>query len=60
MGNLLDRVGEPLDSIRSASPDVYAYVSFQVRASSIQQRNIALMNDVSVEDESVEYLKQAV
>ena len=39
---------------------VYAYVSFQVRASSIQQRNIALMNDLSVEDESVEYLNQTV
>ena len=39
---------------------IYAYVSFQVRAASIQQRNIAFMNDLTFEDESIEYLKQAV
>ena len=39
---------------------IYAYASFQVRAASIQQRNIAFMNDLTFEDESVEYLKQAV
>ena len=39
---------------------IYAYASFQVRAASIQQRNIAFMNDLTFEDESIEYLKQAV
>jgi hypothetical protein len=39
---------------------VYAYASFQVRAASIQRRNMAFMNDVTFEDESIEYLKQAV
>ena len=39
---------------------VYAYASFQVRAASIQRRNVAFMNDVTFEDESIEYLKQAV
>ena len=39
---------------------VYAYASFQVRAASIQLRNMAFMNDVTFEDESIEYLKQAV
>ena len=39
---------------------IYAYASFQVRAASIQQRNIAFTNDLTFEDESIEYLKQAV
>ena len=39
---------------------IYAYTSFQVRAASIQQQNMALMNDLTFEDESIEYLKQAV
>ena len=39
---------------------IYAYASFQVRAAGIQQRNIAFMNDLTFEDESIEYLKQAV
>lgn len=39
---------------------IYAYASFQVRAASIQQRNIAFMNNLTFEDESIEYLKQAV
>ena len=39
---------------------VYAYASFQVRAASIQRRNMAFMNDVTFEDESIEYFKQAV
>ena len=39
---------------------VYAYASFQVRAASIQRRNMAFMNAVTFEDESIENLKQAV
>jgi len=39
---------------------IYAYASFQVRAASIQQRNLALINDITFEDESIENLKQAV
>ncbi|MAB95799.1 MAG: hypothetical protein CL496_01060 [Actinobacteria bacterium] len=39
---------------------VYAYASLQVRAASIQRRNMAFMNDVTFEDESIEYFKQAV
>jgi len=39
---------------------VYAYASFQVRSVSIQRRNMAFMNDVTFEDESIEYFKQAV
>lgn len=39
---------------------IYAYASFQVRAASIQQRNMALINDATFVDESIEYLKQAV
>tara|TARA_B100000900_G_C20400823_1_gene642679 strand:- start:33 stop:398 length:366 start_codon:yes stop_codon:yes gene_type:complete len=39
---------------------VYAYASFQVRAASIQRRNMAFMNEVTFEDESNEYFKQAV
>ena len=39
---------------------IYAYASFQVRAAITQRRNMDLMNDTTFEDESIEYLKQAV
>ena len=39
---------------------IYTYASFQVRAATTQRRNMALMNDATFEDESIEYLKQAV
>ena len=39
---------------------IYAYASFQVRAAIIQQRNMGLINDINFEDESIDYLKQAV
>ena len=39
---------------------IYAYTAFQVRSSSLQRYNFTNVDDLSVDDENVEYLKQAV
>ena len=39
---------------------IYAYTAFQVRSSSLQKNSFTYIDDSSVDDDNVEYLKQAV
>ena len=39
---------------------IYAYTAFQVRSSSLQRNSFIYVDDSSADDDTVEYLKQAV
>ena len=39
---------------------VYAYTAFQVRSSSLQRNSFTFVDDLSADDDNVEYFKQAV
>ena len=39
---------------------IYVYTAFQVRSSSLQRYSFTYVEDLSADDENVEYLKQAV
>ena len=39
---------------------IYAYTAFQVRSSSLQRNSFTYVDDLSADDDNVEYLKQAV
>ena len=39
---------------------IYVYTAFQVRSSSLQRNSFTYVDDLSADDDNVEYLKQAV
>ena len=39
---------------------IYVYTAFQVRSSSLQRNSFTYVDDLSTDDDNVEYLKQAV
>ena len=39
---------------------IYAYTAFQIRSSSLQRNSFTYVDDSSVHDDNVDYLKQAV
>ena len=39
---------------------IYAYTAFQLRSSSLQRNSFTYLDDLSADDDKIEYLKQAV